>query len=180
MNARCVPASAEAVRAFWFGDGLIISAQGTLPATCWEARIDESPLDIWPPEFILSQCSTAAPCLEVLVPYHVSESFPLGSRPDEIGVYDADGRRTVEVKDIPTEKLASPAAEVEADEATGLSGNMSFDEAFADALQKLPPWGGGPDEMAVITVVETGAWLGGIAGFHHLFVKVRRARHRQS
>jgi hypothetical protein len=182
MDGRCVPASAEKVRAFWIGDGILISAQGTLPTPCWDVKIDQSPLDIWPPEFALRRCSTDLICPQHVVPYSASEYFPMGSRPDQIVIHDADGRRTFDVEDIPTDTLMTPgAADPGMDEAVGLSGDMSFDGAFRDALQKLPPWDAvTPDEMAVITVTETGAWLGGIAGFHPLFVKVRGARRRQT
>jgi hypothetical protein len=58
-------------------------------------------------------------------------------------------------------------------ESTGYSQNFSFDEAFKDAMKKLPegppPQ---PDQMTQLTVVDIGAQLGGIAGFRHLFVRI--------
>ncbi|GAA4734796.1 hypothetical protein GCM10023328_13520 [Modestobacter marinus] len=52
---------------------------------------------------------------------------------------------------------------------------MSFDEAFADAVANLPPFEPPfPDAMDRVDVVDTGALFGGIAGLHHLFVRVRR------
>lgn len=58
-------------------------------------------------------------------------------------------------------------------QAIGYSKNFSFDEAFKDAMQKLPeskPTH--PDQMTRIKVEETGAELGGIAGRRHLFVRI--------
>jgi hypothetical protein len=46
---------------------------------------------------------------------------------------------------------------------------------FADAISPLPrdsnPY---PDKMCTTKVVEVGTLSGGIAGFHHLYVKVER------
>jgi hypothetical protein len=59
--------------------------------------------------------------------------------------------------------------------ATGFSKKLSFDEAFADALAKLPsvthPH---PDTLESLRVVEIGALFGGIAGFRDLYVRVCR------
>jgi hypothetical protein len=183
MRSHCVPVAADQIRAFWVGDGVIIAAQGTLPTPCWEVEIELSPIDVWPPEFGLNRCNTGDICTQVVTPYNASEYFAFGSRPDTVIVHDEAGRHTVDVEDIPTETLLAPAEETDAavDEAVGLSANLSFDEALRDALQKLPPWDSPiRDDMAVITVAEIGAWLGGIAGFHHLFVRVRRAKRKQT
>jgi hypothetical protein len=63
-----------------------------------------------------------------------------------------------------------------ADEATGFSRNLSFDEAFAHALANLPPLDltGTADVLVRVQVVEIGALFGGIAGFNDLFVRVCR------
>lgn len=59
-------------------------------------------------------------------------------------------------------------------EATGYSTNFSFDEAFKDAMKNLPKSKPShPDELTRITVEETGAELGGIAGFRRLFVRIK-------
>ena len=62
------------------------------------------------------------------------------------------------------------------DEATGFSGDLSFDDAFRDALDGLPPLDGGgvADQLATVRVVDIAGLFGGIAGFHHLAVRVRR------
>ncbi|MCA9657547.1 MAG: hypothetical protein KC486_04335 [Myxococcales bacterium] len=59
-------------------------------------------------------------------------------------------------------------------EATGYSNTLSFDEAFADALKKLPPPAVKfPDMLETVEVVHIGGSFGGIAGFHRLEVRVR-------
>ena len=57
------------------------------------------------------------------------------------------------------------------------SKNLSFDEAFADALAALPPFEPSPvrpTSWRPLRVVEIGGLFGGIAGFHDLFVRVCR------
>jgi len=59
-------------------------------------------------------------------------------------------------------------------EAVGYSNDLSFDEAFADALKKLPPPSMQfPDMMQTVEVVHIGGTFGGIAGFHRMEVRIR-------
>jgi hypothetical protein len=59
-------------------------------------------------------------------------------------------------------------------ESVGYSNKLSFDEAFADALKKLPsPSMKFPDMMETVEVVHIGGTFGGIAGFHRLEVRIR-------
>ncbi len=59
-------------------------------------------------------------------------------------------------------------------EAVGYSNKLSFDEAFADALKKLPPPSMKfPDMMETVEVVHIGGTFGGIAGFHRMEVRIR-------
>lgn len=59
-------------------------------------------------------------------------------------------------------------------ESIGYSNKLSFDEAFADALKKLPPPSVKfPDMLETVEVVQIGASFGGIAGFHRLEVRIR-------
>jgi hypothetical protein len=68
-----------------------------------------------------------------------------------------------------------PSFPDDADRAAGFSKRLSFDEAFADALAKLPPLEvEGADVLSRVHVVEIGGLFGGIAGFHDLFVSVCR------
>ena len=69
--------------------------------------------------------------------------------------------------------LTAPAE----DEATGHSRKLSFDEALADAIEQLPALEPAhPDTLQTVRVVEIGALLGGIAGLHDLYVRVRRTQ----
>ncbi len=59
-------------------------------------------------------------------------------------------------------------------ESIGYSNKLSFDEAFADAIKKLPPSSAKfPDMLETVEVVQIGASFGGIAGFHRLEVRIR-------
>jgi len=59
-------------------------------------------------------------------------------------------------------------------ESIGYSNKLSFDEAFADAIKKLPSASVKfPDMLETIEVVQVGASFGGIAGFHRLEVRIR-------
>jgi len=61
------------------------------------------------------------------------------------------------------------------DVATGYSVKLSFDEAFADAVARLPRLDPThPDTLEMVRVTEIGALFGGLAGQHRLSVTVRR------
>jgi hypothetical protein len=62
-----------------------------------------------------------------------------------------------------------------ADEATGFSKKLIFEEAFAKALAALPPVQSPvADALERVEVVEIGGLFGGFAGFHDLFVRICR------
>ena len=64
-----------------------------------------------------------------------------------------------------------------ADEATGHSRKLSFDEAFAAAIAQLPTLEPNhPDALETVRVVEIGGLFGGMAGLRDLYVRVRRTR----
>jgi hypothetical protein len=189
MAAECEAATRQKAAAFWLGDGVLITASGETPESCWDVTIEKSLLTVWPPEFALVQCRTQGLCLEVMTPFTVSEFFNMNERPNSVVLHWRDGHDDLTVEDIPTQQLvpfgpADAGREVagpDVDEAVGMSRRMSFDDAFADAINRLPRWTAShPDEMSVVAVVEIGAWYGGIAGFNHLVVRVRRRKSRIS
>jgi hypothetical protein len=102
-----------------------------------------------------------------------------------VTVHHAEGADKVTIEDYSSELQAyaetlrgSPDRPCPpgADEATGFSSNLSFDEAFAQALANLPPLNltGTADVLVRVQVVEIGGLFGGIAGFNDLFVRVCR------
>jgi hypothetical protein len=182
VQQMCQPLEKGQLRAFWVGSGVTVVARGQLPSPCWRARLEESDLTVWPPEFLLLRCAEEQICPEVVVPYTISRHMPLATSPVSVKVHHAEGSDEIPVEDDPTDyrRISLPLAAAEQgsfDEATGLSEAMSFDEAFRNALNALPKWGpASPDDMTVVQVVEVGAWFGGLAGFRHLFMRVRRPK----
>lgn len=181
MREECLPLDPDEVRAFWVADGLLITVHGSFPESCWEVRIEESRLTVWPPEFILTRCRTGDVCPQVITPFHATEYFRLGTRPDQVFIHDENGRREIPMEDILTQTLreAIDVDDAQYDEAVGLSARFSFDEALRDAIAKLPESSPShPDELVTITVEDIGVWFGGIAGLHHLYVRVRRLKRK--
>ncbi len=169
----------KSIKAFYFGDSLLIVAAGNLPSPCYKVRIEQNLLTVEPPEFLLERCHTGGFCPDVITPYKASQLFQRKSRPKEVIVHHADGSDHVKVKGLSEESqfnnLLAEWGSPSDDEATGRSRNLSFEEAFADALRNLPPrTPTHPDEMTIVVVTEIRGEFGGIAGFHDLVVKIRR------
>lgn len=179
-NGQCELASRRSIRAFYLREFLLIVAEGDLPTPCYEVEIEQNLLTVEPPEFVLKRCYTGGFCPEVITPYKESKMFHRRSRPQQIVVHHADGSDTVEVENLgegsPLQDSLIASSKPGGDEAIGRSRNLSFDEAFADALRNLPPLDPHPDQMDVVIVDEIRGEFGGIAGFRDLVVKVRRLK----
>jgi hypothetical protein len=175
-RTRCELSSRERVRAFWQDDGVMIVAEGSLPTPGSDVEINQSPLPTARPEYFLQRCPRPGVWPEVVSPFTYSESFPLDARPDTVVVHHADG-----ADEVPVEAGAEPVAaglQQVADEVTGYSKSLSFDEAFADAMLRLPTVTKTvADQLETIDVVRFGAEFGGFIGAHHLSVTIRRTLH---
>jgi hypothetical protein len=183
MKPRCELSTRTALRAFYAHEHLLIVAEGELPSPGFYPDIEQRPERIFPPRYSLLRCPRPGLFPQVVTPFRHSESFRLGERPEAVTVFHADGSDEVSVEDCGTElaPYAETVGRVEeecpdgADQTTGFSKNLSFDEAFSDALAKLPaiedPH---PDQLERVRVLEIGALFGGIAGFHDLIVTVCR------
>lgn len=184
MNAGCVLADRTRIRAFRAGDYVLIVAEGELPTPGFRVDITQSLILIFPPQFNLLRCPLPGIAPQVITPFLYAESVRFPADQPVITVHHADGADRVDIQDCGKE-LSAYAQAVSgpparpcpegADEATGFSRNLSFDEAFANALANLPPFEPPfPDALAQVDVVEIGGLFGGIAGFRHLFVRVCR------
>ena len=173
------------IRAFRAGTYLLILAEGELPNPGFEVDIRRSPLRIFPPQFNVLWRQRPGMWPQVLVPYRYGEVFRYPTDEPTVTVHHADGQDQVEIQPVLPElaqfeamvadRAAADTGTPGAAEAVGTSTNLEFDEAFADAVSNLPPYDPPhSDPLENIAVVETGALFGGIAGFHHLFVRVRR------
>jgi hypothetical protein len=176
-------AQRSSIRAFRAGRYVLIVAEGDLPNPGFEVDIQQSPLRIFPPQYNLVRRRLPGFFAQVIVPYRHSEAVLFPADRPTVTVHHADGRDDVDIEEYGND-LAPFAALVsdersESDssqpaEATGMSSRLSFDEAFADAMSKLPPsTATHPDALTTVDVVHIGALFGGIAGFHHLVVRVR-------
>lgn len=178
----CELSSRRVIRAFYGRGHLVVAAEGDLPSPGFDVDIERSLLTVEPPQFSLVRCRKPGVFPQVVTPFRYCELFLIGPRRDTVVVRHADGDDEVAVEDL-EDKLADgigrflpgPGAGERENEAVGRSARLSFDEAFADALDNLPPvTPSHPDQLEQVEVVDIGALFGGIAGFRHLFVKVRR------
>jgi hypothetical protein len=171
------------IRAFRIGRYVLIAAEGDLPNPGYEVDIEQSPLRIFPQQYNLLRRQRPGFWPQVIVPYRYGEVVLFPADQPAVTVHHADGQDKVEIQDY-GDDLAELAAVLGdqtqgvspsgAGEATGMSGRLSFDEAFADAIANLrPSLPDHPDALSRVEVAEIGGLFGGIAGFHHLFVRVR-------
>jgi hypothetical protein len=164
-------ASRREIRAYSFPGHIVIAAEGEVPESCYRIDVEQlvDPGDR-KTEYRLLQSRPPGICLPVVTPYSYSEAFGIRAAepPTEVSVQHADGTDEVRVEPLGDETGATEG------EFIGFSRRLSFDEAFADAVSKAPK-ATHPDEQVDLVVTETGANFGGIAGFHHLYVKLRRS-----
>jgi hypothetical protein len=175
-------AQRTAIRAFRAGRYVLIVAQGDLPTPGYDVDIAPSPLRIFPQQFNLLRRERPGIWPQIVTPYRYGEAVVFPDDQPVVTVHHADGQDRVPIEQCGDElrdfaaavsgspDLPCPAGAVQA---TGFSRNLSFDEAFSDALAGLPPVET-PDALTRIRVLEVGALLGGIAGFRDLFVRVCR------
>ena len=173
----------EQAKAFQIGEFLLMRLAGTKPNGCYVVDVEQSLLTVEPPAFIATWfIRPDARCVPEPVPYEYQEVFLVGVRRDTVILHEANGDLSVEVEELtPAEGVTPPepgfppfadGVPGQSSEAVGYSENFDFGEAFRDAIRKIPV-PAIPDWLARYSVVETGAEIGGIAGFNHLYVRVR-------
>ncbi len=173
-------AHVEEARGYYFADHVLLTIIGQKPDPCHSVDIEKSLLTIEPPEFIARWYAHPGSCVDVVTPYAYQEVFFIGGKRENVKLYHADGDFDVEVQDL-TQELEAGSARAELalgyqpSEATGYSDAWDLAEAFRDAIGKLPPSPGAniPDWLYTYEVTSIGAEIGGIAGFNHMYVKVR-------
>ena len=175
-------ADRTSIQAFRAGRYLLIVAEGDLPTPGYDLDIQQSPIRIFPQHYNLVRRERPGIWPDVVVPYRYAEVVVYPADQDVVTVHHRDGQDRVDIQGC-GENLAEFAAVVAPQqteggrtpvEATGMSPNLSFDEAFANAMANLPEFTAPhPDALGRVDVVEIGGLFGGFAGFHHLFVRVR-------
>jgi hypothetical protein len=172
------------IQAFRVGHYVLIVAHGTVPTPGYEVHIEPSPLKIYPQQYLLVRRERPGIWPDVVTDYRRSQVIVYTVDEDAVTIYHADGQDSVTIEapgldlDMFANSISRPGVtEPPTDEATGYSPSLSFDEAFADALENLnqivPSY---PDQLIHVEVTATGGLFGGFAGFHHLYVRVRRVR----
>ena len=177
MATNCELANRTTVRIFQCEAHLLISATGNLPDPGYDIDIEQSPLKIFPPEFNIVRCRRPGVFPQIITPYRICRTFPLGDSIPEITVHHDEGADKVSVEPCDDNMvLYEDDDKKDAIQggvpAIGRSSNLSFDEAFADAVSQLPH---SPvaDGLTRVKVTDIGGLFGGIVGFRELFVKIQ-------
>ena len=184
MHADCELAGRTRIRAIRTAHNLLIVAEGELPTPGFRVAIEPDPRKIHPQQFDLLRCPLPGVFPQVLTPFRHAETVRFPPEAPTVTVHHADGADEVAISECGPELSAYVEAvrgapdrrcPPGADEATGFSRRLSFDEAFADALAKLPSREPGADRLTRLQVLDVGALFGGLAGCHDLYVRVCRA-----
>ena len=155
-----------------------------MPTPYHEVDIVQSPLKISPPQFSLLHRQRPGIRPDVITPYTRGEAVPFPADQPAVTVHHADGQDWVDIdgcgddlRGFAEAVAGSPDLPCPpgAEQGTGFSRSLSFDEAFAAALASLPPVEPPfPDALTRIRVLEVGGLFGGFAGFRDLFVRICR------
>ena len=162
------------IQAYRIGRYVLIVAKGEKPTPGYQVDIEPSPLRIFPQQYNLLWHERPGVWPDVVVPYVSSKAVVYPEDQPSVTVHHAEGHDEVKIEPV-VRDIAGFAPGDSEDEATGMSPDLSFDEAFADALANLPdrePTH--PDELTTVKVTEAGGLFGGFAGFHHVYVRVSR------
>jgi hypothetical protein len=180
MQTGCELAARTGIHGFRIDESVLLAAEGELPMPGFRVDIQQDPRRIFPPQFNLLRCQLPGIFPQVITSFRYAETIPFPADQAAVMVHHADGADEVPIQDYGDELSAyaevmrgrpdrpCPAG---ADQAVGFPKNLSFDEAFAQALANLPPLElPGADVLARVQVMEIGGLFGGIAGFRDLFV----------
>jgi hypothetical protein len=148
MLTGCELAARSGIRAFRIDERVLLVAEGELPSPGYRVDIQQDPRRIFPPQFDLLRCQLPGIFPQVITPFRYAETVRFPADQDTVTVHHADGADEVPIEEYGAELSAyaevvrgSPdrPCPAGADEAVGFSKNLSFDEAFAQALGNLPP-----------------------------------------
>jgi hypothetical protein len=129
-------------------EAVVIFAVGVHPTSGYTDFFEQSPIDIYPPEFIFRTIPPSGPVLQVLTPFAIWVMFGASAPVKTVTVHDADGPHTIDVQQPSKELVAAQQR------ATWISGSVITKETAA-AMISMPTTmatgeeGGGPTTMAV-------------------------------
>ncbi|HWB70693.1 MAG TPA: hypothetical protein VG452_00620 [Egibacteraceae bacterium] len=104
MKPDCELSTRSSIRAFYAREHLLIVAEGELPSPGYLVDIEQSLIEIFPPQFSLLRCRRPGVFPAVITPFRHSESFRIGeTRPEQVTVHHAEGSDEVVVEDCGAE-----------------------------------------------------------------------------
>ncbi|MBV9161097.1 MAG: hypothetical protein JO309_13615 [Pseudonocardiales bacterium] len=184
MTVICELAQRTRIRAFRARQYVLLIAEGELATPGFDVDIAQSPLEIFPPQFTVLCRARPGTWPRRVTPYRDAKTVRFPEDQSTVTVHHADGTDQVDIEKCGEELSfylravgdnASRSCPQGADEATGFSKKLSFEEAFANALANLPPVQSSvADSLERIQVLEIGALFGSIAGFRDMFVRICR------
>lgn len=81
--------------------GVIIFADGEHPTSGYEAFFTQSPIDVFPPQFILNHRKVGDTVLDVIIPFNIWVSFAASEKIETVIVHDAQGAHEIAVEQVP-------------------------------------------------------------------------------
>lgn len=184
MPVACELARRTRIRAFRARQYILIIAEGELPTPGTDVHITQSPVEVSPAQFTLTCHPHRGIRHQHVTAYRETITVRFPEDQPTVTVHHAEGTDQVDIQKCGEDLSfylravgdnADRPCPQGADEATGFSKKLSFEEAFANARANLPP-AQSPvaDSLEQIQVLEIGALFGGIAGFHDMFVRICR------
>jgi hypothetical protein len=162
---RTILAHREAIRVFYVNKQHVILVSGSRPTGAL-IRIVPGSHDSKVPGFRLEVSGPDAD--DRLESYYLVEPILGPLLREHVSVEHSHGRDIVKVETLTSLSPSRGKGEI----STGTSQSFSFEEAFHDALRRLPQTQTGRDYL--IQVISLGAVYGGIQGFSRMFVRLER------
>lgn len=98
---RSIEPCAASYRAQQVPSEIITFAEGIHPTSGYKVFFEQSPIDVFPPEFILWHVKPSGIVLPVITPFWLYTSFKASEKIDAVFVHDANGRHKVPVEQVP-------------------------------------------------------------------------------
>jgi hypothetical protein len=80
------------------GQTVVLTATGAHPTSGFQVFLEQSPIDVYPPEFGLWHKKPSGFVLQVITPFSVSAHFAASQPVSKIVVHDANGAQTITVR----------------------------------------------------------------------------------
>lgn len=174
--------SDKSLKVLRFMDVHFVVASGYRDSTLQTPRIRQLPMEIFPPELVVELCGDPGPLKPQ--PFFVAEQFRWAKGIEKLNIHTASGIHEVEVQELPLfstgpwlghaldESKSNDEDDIE--RVVGVSENLSFDEAYRDALKKLLKLRpSGSDRLLEAEVTKIRSSHGSIADLSHLWLEVK-------